>query len=679
LTAALGCQGSTAPTNQAVTEEKTENAEGGTPTGEAPVSKPPFPILEGVESFEGTWLLAPAIEGASRAFWLFRLDPSEDGGWKLTDVANEALLGKISGKKVVIDGNSIRIDAELDNPNSQLKHADLDFEGTLDQGVVWGNLQIGQNPLPMPARLFATDADTLTDYAGDIPDPGHSDFQKASTEPDPAHTMWNVARQHPQSPLSTETYRMLFARMTQWKLTDDEVRAMADDYRQSARLWGPRLEANAEINAGLALASSRIHIDIAEELFNDAEKAMPQPTELMQAKLKGGRTNLRLARGLAAIRGDNAAAAAAAEADLKTVLENQPYHPELLYALADYAAQHQRVDEAIRDYKLLVALPGMESIAVGSRLGTPEPDQMPHAALQRLWKEKHGSLDGLEAALAETYEQETAAILDGIRQKAPKLPKDEAGNKLILMELFTGTACGPCVTADLVLHALTQELPAQTVLVSYHQHIPGADPLASGDAEGRAKYYNVEGTPSLFINGQQMPQIGYPFLPTFVEQCYRQLLAPADFFLKQSTDVQIEASAHAADRKLNVNVAAHNVPEEMIKNVRLRIALVEDEIDFLAPNGLRHHRMVVRTMLGGTGGKRATADGKLELQLAMPLDILKVQQIVYLAQYEHGKRIQFPVKPLALKPLHLVAFVQNDDQTHEVLQSAIIPVTGDLE
>ena len=50
----------------------------------------------------------------------------------------------------------------------------------------------------------------------------------------------------------------------------------------------------------------------------------------------------------------------------------------------------------------------------------------------------------------------------------------------------------------------------------------------------------------------------------------------------------------------------------------------------------------------------------------------------YLTAFEKGREYQFAAKPLELKRLHLVAFVQ-DDATHSVLQATVVEVTGSLE
>jgi glutaredoxin len=269
-------------------------------------------------------------------------------------------------------------------------------------------------------------------------------------------------------------------------------------------------------------------------------------------------------------------------------------------------------------------------------------------------------------------------MLQKIRETAGPLPPPDAGNRVTLVELFTGAMCDPCVAADLALSAVLQDVPAtEVVQLTYHSHIPGPDPLTCADGEGRAKYYNVEGTPTVFMNGQQVPQIGGFFLPAHIEQNFHVLRSPIEFFLKQSTDVTIEPKAEAADGQLKVHVAVRGVPDDVIGKVRLRVAVVEDDVHYVAPNGIRHHRMVVRTLVGGRGGKAANKDKGLEYSITIPLVELKARQIGYLLQMEHGKRVAFPDKPVVMKPLHLAAFVQND-ATKEVLQAAMTPVAGEL-
>ena len=79
-----------------------------------------------------------------------------------------------------------------------------------------------------------------------------------------------------------------------------------------------------------------------------------------------------------------------------------------------------------------------------------------------------------------------------------------------------------------------------------------------------------------------------------------------------------------------------------------------------------------------SGSPSVSKDGKLEFSESLNLAEFKKNLSEYLIAFEEGQGVEFPVKPLSLKKLHLVAFVQNDE-TKEIVQSASIPVSGKLD
>lgn len=62
--------------------------------------------------------------------------------------------------------------------------------------------------------------------------------------------------------------------------------------------------------------------------------------------------------------------------------------------------------------------------------------------------------------------------------------------RAVLLELFTGATCPPCVAADLAFDGLQKAYkPSELVLLQYHMHIPGPDPMTNPDTEARWAYY----------------------------------------------------------------------------------------------------------------------------------------------------------------------------------------------
>ncbi len=87
------------------------------------------------------------------------------------------------------------------------------------------------------------------------------------------------------------------------------------------------------------------------------------------------------------------------------------------------------------------------------------------------------------------------------------------GNRTVLMEIFTGAECPPCVAADVGFDALLRRYrPTEFIGLQYHLHIPGPDPLTSTDSVARQGYYGTEvrGTPSTFFNGKSEAGGGGP-------------------------------------------------------------------------------------------------------------------------------------------------------------------------
>jgi hypothetical protein len=94
----------------------------------------------------------------------------------------------------------------------------------------------------------------------------------------------------------------------------------------------------------------------------------------------------------------------------------------------------------------------------------------------------------------------------------PFKPEEFKGRKgksdrAVLVELFTGAECAPCVSVDLAFDSLGRTYkPSEVVLLQYHAHIPGPDPLVSVDGSARMDFYNKrdedKSTPQVFINGK---------------------------------------------------------------------------------------------------------------------------------------------------------------------------------
>ncbi|MBM4069610.1 MAG: hypothetical protein FJ271_11765 [Planctomycetes bacterium] len=291
------------------------------------------------------------------------------------------------------------------------------------------------------------------------------------------------------------------------------------------------------------------------------------------------------------------------------------------------------------------------------------------AALTRL-----GKGDQAEAVLGRLDKLESQAHEEYARTALPFNPAKYPGrkgtsNRAVLVELFTGAQCPPCVAADLAFDGVEKSFkPSEVVLLQYHLHIPGPDPLTSPASEARQNYYkeDVEGTPAIMFNGKSAAPGGggrAGAREKFDE--YWRVLNP---LLEQPASVKLQAVAVRKGDKVDIRARVTDLDKPGAK-VKLRIALVEDWVRYRARNGLSYHSRVVRAFPGGAAG--VTLDKRdADHTATVNLDELRKSLAKYLDDSVRKNEAPFPdaQRPLGLRRLHVVAFVQND-ANQEVLQA----------
>jgi hypothetical protein len=246
-------------------------------------------------------------------------------------------------------------------------------------------------------------------------------------------------------------------------------------------------------------------------------------------------------------------------------------------------------------------------------------------------------------------------------------------DRVVLVELFTGAQCPPCVAADLAFDALAKTYkPTEVVLLEYHLHIPRPDPLTNADADARADYYlgKEPATPVFLVNGKARAPGGGEIAEALEK--YKQYRAAIDPLLEQTTKVKLKAGAVRKGDKIDMTAEASG-GEEGAKLV-LRLALVEEEVRYQGPNQMRFHHRVVRALPGGPKGLALKGkSGKQEV--SVDLGELRKQLTKYLDTYAEKHEFPDARRPMDFKQLSVVAFVQNDE-TKEVLQATQVAVDG---
>jgi hypothetical protein len=272
-------------------------------------------------------------------------------------------------------------------------------------------------------------------------------------------------------------------------------------------------------------------------------------------------------------------------------------------------------------------------------------------------------LEKLETKLDEEYLAKHAKF-----EVAPYAGRKDGGNKVVLLELFTGAQCPPCVAADVAFDKLaTAYKPTDVILLQYHLHIPGPDPLTNADTEARWNYYSkafpdeVGGTPTTVFNGQ--PKAGggggEANAPNKLT-AYRKVIDPV---LNEKSDAKLTLKAMRSGDEIKLAASADLA--EAGENLKLHFALVEETVRYPGGNGLRFHHHVVRALPGGADGM-ALAGKSEQRQASVNLAELRGKLTKYLDETGARRPYPKPYRPMEMKKLKAVAWVQ-DHKTHEVI------------
>ena len=218
---------------------------------------------------------------------------------------------------------------------------------------------------------------------------------------------------------------------------------------------------------------------------------------------------------------------------------------------------------------------------------------------------------------------------------------DEDIQHIVLGEDFTSTTCDPCYSSSLILDGLAAELAGSFVVVRYHVWWPppGNDPFYLANIEenkARNDYYKNFLAPHLFLDGADAGQDHGAWSALIAE---RALL---------ETHIDLELAVTPAGTGGTVTASILSCTDYSSRDLHVRFAITEDEVDYEAPNGKEVFYQVMRDMLPDAAGE--------------PLSLLPN------AKREISR--EYAIEP-EWNPdkLNIVVFIQDDD-TREVLQAA---------
>jgi hypothetical protein len=286
--------------------------------------------------------------------------------------------------------------------------------------------------------------------------------------------------------------------------------------------------------------------------------------------------------------------------------------------------------------------------------------------------------------LAETLEKagktdEAKKVLARIKKLDFRLrAKTYAGRKaksdrVVLAEVFTGAQAEPAVATTMATAALLRTFkPTELALVEYHLHFPKPDPLACAEVEERAAFYgkHVERMPVVLLNGKvKLPGGGGV---EDAQERYDSYVEAIEPLLDEAAGAKLNVTATRKGSKVTINAEVSKVSSK--DDIRLRLVLVEPTVKYKGANGQTIHHNVARAMPGGEAGTQVK--GK-SFKKSFTVDLAKLRKDInaYLDKVKEKREFPDKERPLEMKNLRVIAFVQNEDKG-EVMQAAQVDVKG---
>jgi tetratricopeptide (TPR) repeat protein len=344
---------------------------------------------------------------------------------------------------------------------------------------------------------------------------------------------------------------------------------------------------------------------------------------------------------------------------LKEALEANPAIPEANVAMADLALKAGD-HRAVVDY--------LAANAVRTPLKPESREQ-----LETSYRKIHGgSLDGLEEMLDARYR----LLMPNPIKVEHYQPTTMRTERVVLSEVFTGAGCVPCVGADLAFEAAMARYSNKNLLVlMYHLNRPLPDPMTNPASLARAAFYGAQRTPTFMIDGEMDTEGGAMREKSRV--IYERIAPVIEKRLESAAEAQIKPEARLEGAAVKVKVTVDKITNGS-KNLKLQIALAENELRYSGENLVRIHPMVVRKLAVSGGGFAIVSSRPLTVEHTFDLLKISAEIKAYLDDYE----VNGDYSPLTFKEkkykinahnLSVVAFVQ-DEKSKRVLQSASCPV-----
>jgi hypothetical protein len=247
-------------------------------------------------------------------------------------------------------------------------------------------------------------------------------------------------------------------------------------------------------------------------------------------------------------------------------------------------------------------------------------------------------------------------------------------NRVVLVEGFVGTEFPLSAPIEQVIDVLGQAYTTdQVIALNLHYHLPQpseGNPLTVPETSERLAPLipQVERGQFLYVAGKPGPRITNPAgAKEFLEQVREQI----DKTIETVEPAQLKLAVAKGAKGFDVKATVTDLNVGSNKMV-LRFAVVEPRVRYAGSSGVRYHANVVRAWPGGPKGYPLTKAAADQTVTVEPIAIRESLVKSWADFLKNDGEFPRTARPLELKGLKVVAFIQNDS-TGDVLTATIAP------
>ncbi len=181
----------------------------------------------------------------------------------------------------------------------------------------------------------------------------------------------------------------------------------------------------------------------------------------------------------------------------------------------------------------------------------------------------------------------------------------DGGRRLVLIEEFTNTGCGPCASWSPVLDSCINYRLGDCIAIKYHSAYPNAkDEFYLNDKnaqQARVDYYHINAVPTTFVDGQELDTRSFGYLSDAISYC-QDTPEKCGISLEKKLEGNGLTVSVTVSSLPGVNVDASN--EGGTSDLRLFVCAIEEHIVSASPypNGESELYYTMRKMLTPADG-----------------------------------------------------------------------------